>query len=611
MFQSFVTPSDPSTGLPRLQAVRSQMAAMGIDAFLVPHADEHQNEFLPPHAERLAWLTGFTGSAGTAIMRMDDAHLFVDGRYTLQARNQVDLAAFTPQDLIATPPATWLAEHVKKGTRVGIDAWLHTINEVEQLKSALEKAGATLIECAQNPLDLAWTDAPAAPTAPAQIHRLEYAGVLARSKLADLARQMRKKAAAAAVLTDPTSVSWAFNIRGDDVPHTPLVLAWAIVPARGRAQLFIAPQKLDTQTRAYLTQLADLHDYDAFGPALGAFAKAEKRPIMVDPARANAAVAAIIEDNAGTVMLGTDPAIGPRARKNRVERRGAIDAQRREGAAMVAFLHWLDTQEPETLDEITIVKQLETVRRQTGERLGMPLRDISFDTICGVGPNGAIVHYRVDEKSNRRVQSGDLILIDSGGQYEDGTTDITRVVATGAPTDVHKRHFTLVLKGMITISLASFPAGTRGVDIDVLARNALWAHGLDYSHGTGHGVGSYLGVHEGPQSISRRGMVPLEAGMIISNEPGCYIEGSHGIRIENLVMVEPTKKPKDGIMAVHSLRTLTLCPIDRRLIDAKRLDRTERRWLNRYHARVKRELSPLIDDAAVLDWLEKATATIR
>lgn len=611
MFQSFKTPSDPSTGKPRLKAVRERMATMDVDVFLVPHADAHQSEYLPPHAERLAWLTGFTGSAGIAVILRNAAHVFVDGRYTLQVRNQVDTGLFAPESLVDTPPHEWLADNLKAGTRVGIDPWLHTIADTRRLDKACDTAGATLVRCAVNPVDAAWQDAPPPPATPIRVHRPEHAGRSAKAKLRDLARAVRDKGASATVLTDPASVCWAFNIRGSDVVHTPLTMAWAIVPARGRPTLFVDPRKHSGDVTAYLRNHANLAAPDTLEEALAELGRSAKKPVMLDAARANAAIADAIEAAGGSTVAGTDPAILPRAIKNRVERKGAIEAQRRDGAAMVAFLAWLDAQDPAKLDEIAIVKRLETIRVETAGRLGMPMREISFDTICGTGPNGAIVHYRVDESSNRKVTPGELILIDSGAQYDDGTTDITRVVPTGAPSDAHRRHFTLVLKGMIAISLARFPEGTRGVDLDVLARRALWAAGLDYGHGTGHGVGSYLGVHEGPQNISRRGMAALKAGMIVSNEPGYYAEGSHGIRIENLVMVEPAKVPEGGDIAVHGLKTLTLCPIDRRLIETKMLEPPERRWLNRYHARVRRELSPLIDDRAVLDWLEQATAPVR
>ncbi|MCR9123181.1 MAG: aminopeptidase P family protein [Phyllobacteriaceae bacterium] len=611
MFQSFTTTSDPSTGQARLEAVRARMAAMDIDAFLVPHADAHQNEYLPPHAERLAWLTGFTGSAGLAVILREAAHIFVDGRYTLQVRNQTDTDHFTPQSLTETPPHEWLGNNLEAGTRIGIDPWLHTIAEVRQLEAACGRADATLVRCPINPVDTAWQDAPPPPVTPIRIHPPERAGRSARAKLRDLARTVRDKGASATVLTDPSTICWAFNIRGSDIVHTPLTMAWAIIPARGRPQLFVDPRKHEGNVTAYLEDHADLAAPDAFEAALADLGRNAKKPVMLDTICANAAIAGTIEAAGGITVAGTDPALIPRAIKNRTERKGAIDAQRRDGAAMVTFLAWLDAQDPATLDEIAIVTRLEAIRAETGDRLGMPMREISFDTICGTGPNGAIVHYRVDEKSNRKVTPGDLILIDSGAQYDDGTTDITRVVPTGTPTDTHRRHFTLVLKGMIAISLARFPEGTRGVDLDVLARRALWAEGLDYGHGTGHGVGSYLGVHEGPHTISRRGMTVLKAGMIVSNEPGYYAEGSHGIRIENLVMVEPARVPKGGDVAVHGFTTLTLCPIDRRLIAPKLLERSERRWLNLYHARVRRELSPLIEDRAVLDWLEQATAPVR
>ncbi|WP_306117736.1 MULTISPECIES: aminopeptidase P family protein [unclassified Roseitalea] len=611
MFQSFTVRSDATRGKLRLHALRKRLATMQLDGFVVPHADAHQNEYLPPNAERLAWLTGFTGSAGTAIVLADSAHIFVDGRYTLQLREQADMDVFTPEDLIDTPPHRWIEKNLPAGTRLGVDPWLHTIGEVERFEKACSEAGATLVHCDTNPLDAVWQDAPPAPLAPVSIHPMEHAGVSAKSKLAALARTVREHKTAATVLTDPASIAWAFNIRGHDVAHTPLALGWAIVPSRGDPLLFIDSRKLGNSERAYLHDHAELHEPVAFTDSLAALARRSRRPIMLDPGRVNAAIGAIVAEAGGKIVHAPDPAIGPRATKNRTERRGAINAQRRDGAAFVRFLAWLDAQAPETLDEITIVRKLETCRAETGERLGMPLRDIAFDTICGSGPNGAIVHYRVDETSNRRITAGDLILIDSGGQYDDGTTDITRVVPTGPPTQTQRRHFTLVLKGMIAMSRARFPQGTRGVDIDALARAPLWTAGLDYKHGTGHGVGSYLSVHEGPQSLSRRGMAELKAGMIVSNEPGCYRPGEYGIRIENLVMVDAARLPEGGDVPVHGFSTLTLVPIDRRLIDPKLLDRHERRWLNRYHARVRRELSPLIEDESVLAWLQGATALVK
>ena len=425
----------------------------------------------------------------------------------------------------------------------------------------------------------------------------------------EIADAVGDKGAAAVVLTDPASICWLFNIRGADVAHTPLALAFAILPVEGEPSLFIDKRKLPVKTEAYLTQLATLRPPSEFDDGLKELGRTGAK-VMIDPALTARRIADDLAEAGAELIEGADPVRLPRAQKNAAEQQGARDAQRRDGAALAAFLSWFDAQEPGSLDEIAIVTALEDFRKKTGERLGMELAEISFDTICGAGPNGAIVHYRVTEKTNRKLDDCELLLLDSGAQYHDGTTDITRVVPCGKPTAEYRRHFTLVLKGMIGISLARFPAGTRGVDIDILARNALWQAGFDYAHGTGHGVGAYLSVHEGPQNISRRGMQELLSGMILSNEPGHYKAGSHGIRIENLVMVRPAEVPEGGEIAMHAFETLTLCPIDRRLVDPSLLTDAELDWLNAYHARGREEVSPLVADDTVLDWLEKMTAPL-
>jgi len=609
MYQSFNLKSDGTKGPERVAALRALMRDKEFDAFLLPHSDPHQNEYLPERDERLAWLTGFTGSAGAAIITQDRAVILVDGRYTLQAREQADDETFQIDDLVGLGVSGWIKKHLPEKTRLAYDPWMHTQNAVESLTKLADKTSIALVGIEQNPIDQIWPDQPLLPTGDITIQRKELAGMTAKRKLRDLQKELRAQKVDAVILTDPTSASWLFNIRGNQIVHTPLVLAWTIVPARGMAQLFVDTSNADIEAHAYLTQLADLHPYEEFADAIDALARTAKS-IMIDPARAANAVYAKLDAGGAALVKASDPCALPRARKNRTELKGATNAHERDGVAMIQFLAWLGAQDPESLDEISVAKKLENCRAETGERLGVPLRDISFDTICGSGPNGAIVHYRVTEDSNRRMKRDDLLLMDSGAQYEDGTTDITRVIPLGEPSAEQKKHFTLVLKGMIAISLAKFPAGTRGSDLDPLARRALWEHGLDYGHGTGHGIGSYLAVHEGPQSISKRGAAQLETGMIVSNEPGYYKTGSHGIRIENLVYVKPPKVPRDGEIAVHSFETLTLCPIDRRLIERKLLSRQERQWLNRYHARVRRVLSPLIEDQAVRLWLDQATARI-
>lgn len=609
MFQNFQIKSDPSSAAPRVAALREVMVAKGVDVAVVPHADEFQNEYLPARAERLAWLTGFTGSAGLAIIMQEKAVVLTDGRYTLQVAEQTDPDTFDTGDLTAMGLHGWLRENARD-KKIGIDPWLHTVVETRKLQELCKELGATLVELDENPVDVVWDDQPSAPTAPVIIHPIDFAGVTAKQKIKDLTTHLRNDKLQAHIVTDTASIAWLFNIRGNDVGHTPLTLARAIVPARGSAQLFIDPEKLDMETTAYLTQICDIRPEQDFVQSLAATSAFEGK-VSLDGNQAAHAIANHLEAAGAEVIEAEDPTRLPRAMKNRAEIAGARAAHLRDGAAMVHFLAWLDAnRQTPGLDEITIAKELEEARRATAERLGMPLKDISFDTISGTGPNGAIVHYRVDEKSNRTVAKDDLILIDSGGQYQDGTTDITRVIAAGEPTAEQRHRFTLVLKGMIAVSQAHFPPGTRGMDLDVLARNALWQAGLDYAHGTGHGVGSYLGVHEGPQNISKRGTAPLRAGMIISNEPGYYKTGEYGIRIENLVLVKPKKVPENGDIAMHRFETLTYCPIDRRLIDQEVVTAAERQWVDGYHRRVQRKLSPLIEDQAVLDWLRQATASL-
>lgn len=609
MFQSFTEKSDPSAGKARVSALRSRMEEEGLDAFLVPHSDEHQNEYLPERAERLAWLTGFTGSAGAAVVLKDSVHVFVDGRYTLQVQAQTDPEVFTPESLVDTPPPAWLEKHLAPGTRVGFDPWLHTVDEVDRLELACKSADATLVPVTRNLVDAIRNDLPDPPLETVEIRPAALAGETAHDKITRIAEDVVAGQADALVLTDPTSICWLFNIRGGDVAHTPLALAFAIVPAKGEPELFIDERKLPIRTESYLTQLAVLRSPAEFEPSLRALGKSGQR-IMLDPTLTAHRIAGVLASAGARIVKAKDPVRIPRACKNRAELEGARAAHRRDGAAMTTFLAWIDQQVPGSLDEIRVARQLENARRLTAERLDAELKEISFDTIAGSGPNGAIVHYRVTENTNRTVSRGDLLLVDSGAQYEDGTTDITRVIPIGDPTYEYQRHFTLVLKGMIAISLARFPEGTRGVDIDVLARLALWKEGLDYAHGTGHGVGSYLSVHEGPQSISKRGMQALLPGMILSNEPGYYKTGSHGIRIENLVVVTPAEVPGGGDVAMHSFETLTLCPIDRRLIEPGLLSAEEANWLDAYHARVREEIAPLIEEPSVLEWLNQMTAPV-
>jgi len=608
MFQSFDSKSDPAQAKPRLERLRALIAEAGLDALLVPHSDEYQSEYLPPSAERLAWLTGFTGSAGAALILKDRAVLFVDGRYTLQAREQTDPDLFEIDSLIDNPPREWLKANASRRARIGFDPWLHTVDDIKGLKKAVEKLGIELVPLERNFIDAIWDDRPAPPAEPVRIHPLAFAGEPAEEKLKRLAGKLADDGVAHTVLTNAASLAWVFNIRGGDVAHTPLSLGFALVSAEGKPKLFLDPRKIQGEAKAYLAGLADLHAPAELEPVLSSLAR-DKAKIGLDFSLAAERLRLLIEENGGAVVDCADPATLPRATKNETELKGARAAHLRDGAALARFLAWVDAQKPESLDEITVVKQLEEFRRRAGEEAQMPLRDISFDTISGSGPNGAIVHYRVTEKTNRRLSTGELLLVDSGAQFEDGTTDVTRTVALGSPSDEMRNRFTLVLKGMIAISMLRFPPGTRGMDIDAFARMNLWKAGLDYGHGTGHGVGSYLGVHEGPQRIAKTGKEKLLTGMILSNEPGYYRQGHYGIRIENLIVVLPPEPIPGGEIDMHGFETLTLVPIDRRLIDPALLSPEERDWLDGYHRRVLEEIRPLVDGETAA-WLERATAPL-
>lgn len=609
MFQSFEVTSTPQFGKERTDALRAALAALGVDGFLVPRADEFQGEYVPASAERLSWLTGFTGSAGVALLTPSEAVVFVDGRYVTQLAEQVDGSVFTGGDLVGEPPHVWLEKHGTKGFRLGIDPWLHAGAEVKKLEKALEKIGGTLTFLDHNPLDRLWTNRPDAPLGRVKIQHNDHAGELAKDKIAKMAAETIKAGAAAVVLTDPSSIAWTFNIRGSDVPHTPHPLARAIIHADGSAEIFLDKRKTGIEEEAYLTQLARIEPPSSFIDRVAALA-AGGVSIMIDPDHAPFALAERIRVSGGTVVEAADPARLPRACKNRAEIDGSLKAHLQDGAAMVEFLAWLDSTTPGTVTEIAATKKLEDFRKGVGERMQNPLKDISFDTIAGAGSHAAIMHYRVTTETDLAIADGTMFLINSGGQYVNGTTDITRTVAIGNVPQEQKRFFTLVLKGMIAISVARFPKGSRGVDLDPLARIALWKAGADFAHGTGHGVGSYLSVHEGPQRISRAAMQELLPGMILSNEPGYYRPGAFGIRIENLVHVLPAEMIEGGDLPMLGFETMTFCPIDRRLVVAELLTAEELDWLNAYHAETREKLLPLLDDEATRDWLKAATAVI-
>ena len=604
-FQSFDDRTERGASAPRVGALRAELARRGLDGFVVPRTDRYQNEYVPPCAERLAFVTGFSGSAGLAIVLADRAVLFVDGRYQLQAAEEVDGALFTIEHLIERPPPAWIEANLREGQKLGYSPWLHTVDGAERLAKACTAAGASLVPVADNPIDAIWTERPAAPLGAVVVHELKYAGEEAQQKAARVRAELQKVAADALAVSDPQNVCWLFNIRGSDVLHTPVVLASALVRKDGKPALYIDAHKLHDDIRVRLQQLADLRAPAEFERDLAALG-AEKRTVLLDPASCPEAIARLVADGGGKILRGSDPVAPMKAVKNAVEIAGCRAAHERDGAALTRFLAWFDAEAPSgRLTEIDAVEALESFRRDTGL-----LKDVSFPTIAGAGPNGAIVHYRVSRKSNRRIAPGDVFLIDSGAQYQDGTTDVTRTVAVGAPNDAGVREkFTLVLKGHIAIARAVFPDGVTGAQLDSFARQFLWRAGFDFDHGTGHGVGSYLSVHEGPARIAKLGTAPLKRGMILSNEPGYYRTGAYGIRIENLVLVGEAGATADAEKPLNAFETLTLAPIDRRLIEPIMLDDEETAWLDAYHARVRTVLTPLVD-APTRAWLEAAAAPL-
>ena len=600
-FQTFDDASSGAQAPARIAAVRADIKARGLSGFILPRADAHQNEYVPPSEERLAWLTGFTGSAGTAIITADRAVLFVDGRYTLQARDQIDASLFTIAHLVETPPAQWIGKNLSAGATLGYDPWLHTSDGAEKLTKACASAGARLVPLDGNPVDAIWTDRPAPPLGKIVPHDLRFAGEDVQSKLLRIRDMIANSRADALVVSDPHAVAWTFNIRGSDVAHTPLPISDAIIPKEGRPALYIDGRKLDNAMRSRLEEFADVGEPADFTKGLETLGRA-KANVRLDQATAADALSRIITQAGGTVSRGPDPISAMKAEKNETEIKGTREAHRRDGAAMARFLAFLDREAAKgKLTEIDAVAALESFRRETGL-----LKDVSFPTISGAGPNGAIVHYRVTRKTDRAIKPGELFLIDSGGQYEDGTTDITRTIAVGEPTAEMRTHFTLVLRGHIALACAIFPDSTTGAQLDTLARQYLWQHGLDFDHGTGHGVGSYLSVHEGPARISKLGTVALKRGMILSNEPGYYKTGAYGIRIENLVLVVEGPKVAGGERPLNAFETLTLAPIDRRLIDPGLMSSNEIAWLDAYHARVAETIGPLVDKET-LGWLRSAT----
>jgi Xaa-Pro aminopeptidase len=586
----------------RLAGLRAELKRRGVSGFLVPRTDEYQGEYVPASAQRLAWLAGFTGSAGLAIVLPELAAIFVDGRYTLQAQTEVDGSLFQRRHLTEDPPTSWIAASLKSGEALGYDPRLHTLGEVERYRGAAESAGGKLVALESNAVDAVWTDRPAPPLAPVVEHEFRFAGEGADAKRGKIAAALADKKTDAVVLTAPDSIAWLLNIRGGDVPHTPLPLSFAVLQRDASVDLFIDRRKLTPGLDAHLGPAVRIAAPETFGAFLEQLAASGKR-VQADPANATAWVF----DRLGEAALrASDPCLLPKACKNPIELQGAREAHRRDGAALTRFLAWLaQNAAAGDLREIAASDRLEAFRRE-----GNLFRDLSFPTISGAGANGAIVHYRASPETERVLEKGSLYLVDSGAQYLDGTTDVTRTVAVGEASLEMKDRFTRVLKGHIALATCRFPKGTTGSQLDALARASLWQAGLDYDHGTGHGVGSYLSVHEGPQRISK---VPnsqaLLPGMIVSNEPGYYKAGAYGIRIENLVVVTKLDGLGEGGREVYGFETLTLAPIDRAAIDRNLLEPGEIAWIDAYHARVRAELLPRVDgDTAA--WLTQATRPI-
>jgi len=598
-----VQPAPPE----RLAALRAELARRGLDGFLAPRTDEFMGEYMPAYAERVQWLTGFSGSAGFLGVARESAAIFIDGRYTLQVRDQVDVDAFTPRHLMEEPPTAWIRETFVEGERIGYDPWLHTRAGLGHLKRAADQVGVELAPVESNPVDAVWADQPAPPKAPIKPHAIEYAGETSLAKRLRLGSDLAGRKIAAAVLTASDSIAWLLNIRGADVPNCPLALSYAVLKSDGSVDWFLDEAKLTDAARRALDEGVALHPLESFAGALEALGRAEPGVrVLIDATGGPAAVFDHLSKGGAQAVEGEDPCQLPKALKNEAEVEGARRAHRRDGAALVRFLHWLDqTAESGSITELDAIDTLYRFRSEA-ERFTGP----SFDTIAGYGPNGAIVHYRASRATNRRIEPGSLLLVDSGGQYDDGTTDVTRTLPIGAPSAEMRTRFTQVLKGHIAIATARFPKGVTGSQLDPFARQALWAAGVDYDHGTGHGVGSYLNVHEGPQRISKsHSPVALQPGMIVSNEPGYYKTDAFGIRIENLVVCAAVDPAEGAEKELFGFETLTLAPIDRRLIESALLSPHETAWLDAYHARVLAEIGPLVDDA-VRTWLERACAPL-
>jgi len=592
-----------STYEARLHALREQMQKDGLDGFVVPICDEHMSEYVGEYAQRLAWLTGFGGSAGSAIVLKDKAAMFIDGRYVVQVRDQVDGNLYEYVNIKDQKPHEWLAAHASKGGAIGYDAWLHTRDWVETTRKALKKTGAQLVEVGSNPIDSVWEDQPPRSPEKLAVHPNQYAGKSARDKRADVATWLKDNDYDATVIAALDSVAWFFNVRGKDIANTPVPLAYAIVRADETATLFVGPEKLTDAVREHLGNHVEIRDYDELADALS---EMNGKTVAVDPERSVAAIFSALDSAGANVVKDRDPTVLAKAIKNEAEINGHKAAQKRDGAALTKFLHWMAKEAPKgELDELSAAARLRAFRAENPE-----LKDLSFRTISAAGDHGALPHYSVNEETNQPVAMNSLYLVDSGGQYPDGTTDVTRVVAVGEPTAEMRKRYTQVLQGHIALDQAVFPKGTTGGQLDILARQYLWADGVDYGHGTGHGVGSYLSVHEGPQRIASFGGMnqALEPGMILSNEPGYYKAGEFGIRIENLFLVEE-REIEDGEQTMLGFETLTFAPLERKLIDVAMLSPNQRQWVDDYHVKVRALIAPQLEGDD-LEWLEAQTAPL-
>ncbi|MCJ8324540.1 MAG: aminopeptidase P family protein [Rhizobiales bacterium] len=602
-FQNYSENNDPSVGRRNIAALRRELMKNDITGFIIPRVDAHMGENVAPADERLKWLTGFGGSWGQAIVKMDRAGIFVDGRYTIQVRQQVDIKRFEPYHLYDEPPTEWLSKYCTNDDIIAIDPWLHTSAEVEGYRQALQKSGAKLLISDQNIVDLAWDDRPELPQGQISLYPEKYAGVSAANKLASLAKEVKNQGADAAILSLCDGIAWAFNIRGSDIQRVPVAHSFALISATGEHKIFISGKKLTAETRTYLANLATIYEIEDMQKELKKLGKL-KGKLLIDKLKTPHWFKLVIEKSGGGVMAGQDPTIMPKACKNDSELNATRQAHIRDGKPMAQFLRWCDDALPsDNVDEIHAAIQLEGFRKATGE-----LKDISFDSISGAGENGAICHYHVNENSSINIPNNRLYLIDSGGQYIDGTTDITRTIAVGTISDEAKRNYTLVLKGMIAISITKFPIGTTGAQLDALARQFLWADGKDYDHGTGHGVGVYLDVHEGPARISKASDIPLQPGMILSNEPGYYKQGEYGIRIENLLIVCKDKRDNTEKPMLY-FETITLAPIDKRPVEKNLMSQIEIDWFDKYHREVWKKISPQLDKDEKA-WLKQATSAL-